>query len=103
MDAGMGFLLIVGVTVLVARTARGPGPAGVLAGLFKSTCDLGWPTGVQEDDTIRPWGAPARPQDPDHERAAIEDLATPGCVTTHALAHVSGYAGGHPSGHAGGD
>ena len=57
-------LLILGVGALAwlaflrAVAGRGRDLSDVMTGLFRHSADLGWPVGVQEEDTIRPWGDP---------------------------------------------
>ena len=55
---------ILAVIVLERRRRRGGEPfdlTDLMSGLFNSSHDPGWPRGVQEEDTIRPWGATESP------------------------------------------
>jgi hypothetical protein len=83
------WLLILGVgglAWLAFRRAPARRPrdlSDVMTGLFRHSADLGWPTGVQEEDTIRPWGVPGSSDptsavlDEMKPEAVIEDDVTP--------------------------
>ena len=58
----IGALALVVALVLAALRASGSG-AQAMSGLFRAPADLGWPTGVQEDDDLRgTWPAPGAPR-----------------------------------------
>ena len=62
----IGALALFVALVLAALRASGSG-AQAMSGLFRAPADLGWPTGVQEDDDLHwTWTAPGatRPEPP---------------------------------------
>jgi len=86
----VGFLAL--ATSLVARSLPNRGPVAPYVGLFANPCDLGWPTGVQEEYDPA-WGRASRgsasarstpESEAEPDQPVIEDLAgdVPGPVLT---------------------
>jgi len=72
-------LFIVGVE-LTSMGWTDAGPAGRLTGLFGSRADIGWPSGVQEDDDHR-W--PDRHELPVFERRPSSDALVAEILEDH--------------------
>jgi hypothetical protein len=52
----LGLGALAWLAVQRGRVGRQRDLSDILSGLFGRTGELGWPTGVQEEDSIRPWG-----------------------------------------------
>ncbi len=87
---GVGTASLVVLAFRSGRRGQGPGPADLMSGLFGGPREPSWPRGVQEEDTIRPWGIPASPMaDPEPPasqttavaEASLEDAVAPVAVT----------------------